>query len=76
MKLKPCPCCASDRLYHGPASAMSYGVQCMTCRLMVERHIPPRWPRGMKSIKSPKRRMAMLERFILKQAVDAWNTRR
>jgi len=44
----PCPACGKiDKVWAGVDSAMSGGVGCSRCRLVVTRRFPERTPKGM-----------------------------
>lgn len=76
VELLPCPCCGSSNIEAGVMSAQSYGVQCRSCRLTVERSSPAKWPKGVwKRALSTDENWKRLMTHVLQLAVTAWNLR-
>jgi len=64
MKVKPCPCCGSDKLYIGTTSALTQGVVCLKCFLRIDKGYPKEWDAGVD-----------IDSRVLKRAIKAWNKR-
>jgi len=60
----PYPCCGRKEIRGGFESAISMGVPCRGCGLLMERHFPDEWDREVD-----------IELVTLEKAVKAWNER-
>jgi len=72
LKVLPCPCCGNENLYVGKLMSVTLGVECNRaldgCGISLGRVYPRRMPKGLKTLEE-------LDRYMLKQAVRAWNRR-
>lgn len=72
----PCPFCGLAEVSVGVQSALSYGVGCPQCRVVVARQVPDRWPRGVrKRGLTADENLERLYRWTLVRAVFDWNSR-
>jgi hypothetical protein len=67
--VKPCPCCGTQELLDiGTVTSTTYGVQCRSCGLTMEKELPGRYPPGCDDLSDVKA-------FTTNLAIELWNRR-